>query len=84
LHQNLKRRLLETCAFINAWSWRHNPSYRVDGCLSFLGSVEKIVLLMQILHWIRCIASFNLANYPMPIFLPSHAFLGNPMQHICP
>ncbi len=49
---------------------------------------ENIMLLMQMFHnqifgQIGCITSFNVVNKHMPIFLPSHAFLGNPMWHIC-
>jgi hypothetical protein len=66
LHWSVEKGLLKTRAFINVWSWQQGLSHQVDGCLGFLGSMERLCSWCK--HHIRCISSFNLANKPMPSF----------------
>jgi hypothetical protein len=48
LCQSLRKRLLKTCAFTNAWFWQRKVSHQVDGCLSFLSSMERSC------SWCKC------------------------------
>lgn len=66
-------------------AWPFLSSRWVPGLFWVCGKILILVQMLykQIFSQIKCIASLNLANPSMCIFLPCHALLDNPMWPIC-